>query len=127
MTKNDEIKKLIEKAERYLSIARDDIKNSNYDTSVSRAYYSMFYYTEAVLLTKELRFSKHSAVIVAFGQHFCKTGEVKLELHNILRNGFEKRNIGDYLYMKEITKEEAEKMLKDAEYFVSEIKKKAGK
>jgi len=35
-----------------------------------------------------------------------------------------KRNKSDYLYMEEITKEEAEKVLKDAEYFVSEIKKK---
>ena len=37
----------------------------------SRAYYAMFGAAEALLLSKELSFSKHSAVIAAFGQHFA--------------------------------------------------------
>ena len=34
----------------------------------------MFSYAEALLLTKGLSFSKHSAVIENFGKHFIKTG-----------------------------------------------------
>ena len=36
------------------------------------------------------------------------------------------RDTADYDYMKEITKKLAEQVLKDAEYFVSEVKKKLG-
>jgi len=124
MTKKDEINELIAKADRRLKSARDEFNKKNYDFAVSHAYYAMFYVAEALLLTKDLRFSKHSAVHSAFGQHFAKTGEVDTSLHKILLNAFEKRSNGDYEYMIDITKEEAEKVLKDAEYFINEIKKK---
>jgi len=124
MTRNDEIKKLLEKANKNLEAARKDIQDGFFDSAVSRAYYAMFYCAEALLLTKELRFSKHSAVHSAFGEYFAKTAEVNPELHKILLKAFETRSNGDYEYMEEITKEEAKKMLKDADFFVSEIKKK---
>ena len=44
--------------------------------SASRSYYAMFYIAEALLLGLDLSFSKHSAVIAAFGLHFSKTGLV---------------------------------------------------
>jgi uncharacterized protein (UPF0332 family) len=76
------------------------------------------------LLTKDLRFSKHSAVYSAFGEYFVKTSEVEPNLHKILLKAFELRSSGDHDYMEEIAKEEAEDILKDAEYFVNEIRKK---
>ena len=127
MTKQDEINKLIGKAERYLTIAENDIKNKNYDAGVSRAYYAMFYCAEALLLTKDLRFSKHSAVHSAFGKYFARAGIIDVNLHRMLLDAFEMRSNGDYEYMKEINTEEAEQMLKDAEFFVSEIKKRLEK
>jgi len=126
MNVQDEIKRLIEKAEHNLSVAKDEFSREVYDVCVSRAYYAMFYCAEALLLTKNLRFSKHSAVHSAFGQYFAKSKEVDPELHRMLIKAFDVRCNGDYDYMTEITKEEAEKVLKDAEYFVSEIKKKLG-
>ena len=49
--------------------------NDNYvDFSASRAYYAMFYAVEALLLSRDLSFSKHSAVISAFGKDYIKTG-----------------------------------------------------
>ena len=124
MTKDNEINNLIEKARTNLVAAQKDVEDGFYDSAVSRAYYVMFYCAEALLLTKELRFSKHSAVHSALGQYFVKTNEIDPELHRILIKAFESRNSGDYEYMIKITREEAEKMLKDAEYFVNEIKKK---
>jgi hypothetical protein len=41
--------------------------------SVARSYYAMFYVAEALLLGRGLSFSRHSAVIAAFGLHFTKT------------------------------------------------------
>ena len=124
MTKHDEILKLIEKAEHNINVAKGELNGDAYDICVSRAYYAMFYCTEAILLTKDLRFSKHSAVQSAFGHYFVKTGEVSYDLHRILLDTDAARNRADYDHMVEATKEEAEKVLKDAEYFVIEIKKK---
>lgn len=41
----------------------------------------MLYIAEAFLLEKGLTFSKHSAVISAFGKHFAKTGELPKDFH----------------------------------------------
>lgn len=45
-----------------------------YDFAVSRAYYTMFYGAEALLLGRGLSFSKHSAVTAPFGKELVKTG-----------------------------------------------------
>jgi uncharacterized protein (UPF0332 family) len=124
MTEQDEIRRLIEKADRNLDVAKTEFHRGIYDVCVSRAYYAMFYVAQALLLTKNLRFSKHSAVHSAFGKYFAKTGEINPDLHKLLLDAFESRSNGDYEYMIEITKEEAEQCLNDAEYFVNEIKKK---
>lgn len=49
--------------------------------AASRAYYSMFYAAEALLEGEAMAFSKHSAVIAAFGQHFARTGKAPVEFH----------------------------------------------
>jgi uncharacterized protein (UPF0332 family) len=93
MTKKDEIKRLLEKAHKNLMAAKNDLLEGFYDSAISRAYYAMFYCVEALLLTKDLRFSRHSAVHSAFGQYFVKTNEVSIELHRILLKSFEKRRV----------------------------------
>ena len=51
------------------------------DFAVSRAYYAMFYVAEALLLGQGLSFSKHSAVLAAFGKRLTKPGIVSPEFH----------------------------------------------
>ena len=63
---------LIKRAMKYLKSARLLLENGDYESSVSRAYYAMFYSTEAILLTKDLSFSSHKGVISAFGEYFIK-------------------------------------------------------
>lgn len=87
---------LIKKAETSLKAAKLLADEGLYDFSVSRAYYTMFYVAEAFLLKKGLSFSKHSAVISAFGQHFVKTNKIPTEFHQYLIEGQDYRNIGDY-------------------------------
>ena len=65
---------LIKRAERYLKSAEILLKDEDYESSVSRTYYAMFYSAQAALLTKKLSFSSHKGVISAFGEHFVKTG-----------------------------------------------------
>lgn len=51
-----EIRSLIERAMRYLKSAKILLKEKDYESSVSRAYYAMFYSAQAALLTKKLSF-----------------------------------------------------------------------
>jgi uncharacterized protein (UPF0332 family) len=65
---------LLTKAHRTVQSARLLLSDGDYDGAVSRAYYAMFYVAEALLLSKHATFSKHSAVVSAFGKEFAKTG-----------------------------------------------------
>ncbi|MBI5125209.1 MAG: HEPN domain-containing protein [Planctomycetes bacterium] len=119
----EDVRKLIEKGDRSLNLAKEICERGDYDFAVSRAYYAMFYLTEAILLTKNLSFSKHGAVIAAFGQHFVKTGLLEAKLHEWLREASDKRAIGDYSYEITITQVEAKRIIDQAEEFIKAIKR----
>lgn len=113
-----EIQALLRKAERSFKASKILIGSGDYDFSISRIYYVMFYCAEALLLTKDLKFSKHSAVIAAFGRDFVKTGLLSQALHSYLIKGFRERQIGDYETMNLPSIEDAEEMAEDAEAFL---------
>ena len=75
-----EIESLIEKSRKYLNSAELLNKSGDFDSSVSRSYYAMFFTAEAVLLTKSLEFSSHRGVISAFGRNFVKEGIFPTEM-----------------------------------------------
>ncbi len=116
-----EIVSLIERAKKYLNSSRILLEEDDYESSVSRAYYAMFYTAEAVLLTKNLSFSSHKGVISAFGEHFVKTGIFPRDMGRELTRAFEKRQLGDYEYTFVITEDEAEEVLDKSKDFVEEI------
>jgi uncharacterized protein (UPF0332 family) len=89
-----------------------------YDLAVSRAYYVMFYVAEAFLLGEGLAFSKHSAVIAAFGERFAKTGRVPPEFHRYLLDGTDRRNVGDYGLGPELPKSVADEQIARAARFL---------
>jgi uncharacterized protein (UPF0332 family) len=115
-----EILSLIDKAKSSQEAANKlfDLGYSSF--AVSRSYYAMLYATQALLLTKNLTFSKHSGVISAFGQHFVKAGLLPKELHAYLREAFDKRTKGDYA-LEEISKSEAKVIIDRAEEFIKQI------
>lgn len=94
--------------------------------AASRAYYSMFYVTEALLLSKGQSFSKHSAVHAAFGEQFAKTGLVPVEFHRYLIRAIEVRHAGDYGGVMSVTPEEAEEQLARAEQFLQPAERLIG-
>jgi len=118
----NEIKGIIQKAERSLKVALGLFAENDFDFAVSRAYYSMFYMAEAVLLTKGLSFSKHSGVISGFNQHFIKTGIFEYKYYEMLRFAFEQRNIGDYRFLQQVSKETAQRVVNEARQFLEETK-----
>jgi len=56
MREQDELKA---KAERFLKTAQKALEIGDFDSCVSRCYYSMFFVAEAALLTKGLTASSH--------------------------------------------------------------------
>jgi len=116
-----EIESLIKRAKRYLKSAKTLLKEGDYESSVSRTYYAMFYSAQAMLLTQNLSFSSHQRVISAFGEHFVKTGIFPREMGRELNRAFEKRQIGDYEYTFVISKNEAQEILVNGKRFIEKI------
>jgi uncharacterized protein (UPF0332 family) len=78
----------------------------------------MFYTAQAFLLGRGLRFSKHSAVIAAFGQEFAKDNEALREFHHGLIEAHDARNVGDYQIEALLSEEDVQAHLKRAERFL---------
>jgi len=79
-----EQQRLLDKANRSLQAARE-LNNTGFpEFATSRAYYSMFYIATAFLEAEGVSYSRHSAVIAAFGERFARTNRVPVELHRYL-------------------------------------------
>jgi uncharacterized protein (UPF0332 family) len=59
----EKLEALLQRTYDSLGSAKLLLDNGYYDSSISRSYYAMFYATEAILLTKNLKFSSHKSVI----------------------------------------------------------------
>jgi uncharacterized protein (UPF0332 family) len=107
--------------------AADVLLSSGYPGyAASRAYYSMFYVAEAFLEGKELAFSKHSAVIAAFGREFARTGVVPKELHRFLIEAQELRHEGDYGSRHGVSIEQSNTVLDHARKFLDTAERLIG-
>lgn len=118
-----EIERLMEMARSSLTLAHnifDMEQDEYYGFAASRAYYAMFYATEAALLSKGLSYSRHTGVISGFNQHFIRTGIFPAEFHKSLQTAFELRQIGDY-DTQPFPREKAEAVLRDAQVFLEII------
>jgi len=117
---------LLQKGQASLQAAQLLADRGYFDFAVSRAYYAMFYAAQAILLGEGLAFSKHSAVIGAFGQRFAKTGRVPPEFHRYLIEGQDSRNVGDYDIMPGLDKQEAAEQIERAGKFLELAERVAG-
>jgi len=121
MNKNQE--QLLFKAEQSLEASKYLYRGGYYDFAVARAYYTMFYLASLLLEGDNLSFSKHSAVISAFGREFAKNDRVPKEFHRYLKEAQDLRNLGDYGDFNAISAEEAEIQIAHSEEFLNFLKK----
>jgi len=112
---------LVEKADESLKAARLLQRYGQSSFAAARAYYTMFYLAEALLLGEGLAFSKHTAVQAAFGERFAKTGRVPVEFHRYLIRGLEVRHLADYA-TSPVSKEEADEQITRAERFLAVVR-----
>lgn len=121
------VRELLEKSGKSISAAEVLLRDGYPDFAASRAYYAMFYAVEALLLGRELSFSKHSAVIAAFGKHFVKTGEFAAHFHRSLLEAFDVRNAGDYGAVNAVSVEKAGQVIAGARALLEEIRRVLGR
>ncbi|MBI4125705.1 MAG: HEPN domain-containing protein [Deltaproteobacteria bacterium] len=113
-----DIHKMREKAQRSLKVAKELHQSGDYDFSVSRSYYAMFYVAEALLKMKGESCSKHAATLAAFYKHYVRSGLLSRKYHQMLNDAYELRNDADYLIPDAISKKDSEKTLSDCEEFL---------
>ena len=118
----EEIQKLIQKAEHALQAAEQLIKSGYSSDAASKSYYAMFYAARALLLSQNVDVTKHSAVESAFGLHFAKAGKLDPQYHRMLIEARRVREIADYEIDEEVEQTAASTRLKDAKDFITAIR-----
>jgi len=121
MNEDKDISELIEKAKESLDAAKSLFESGFYDFSVGRSYYALFYTAEAVLLTKNLSFSKHSAVIAAFGKEFVKPAILPKKLREYMVSAFDIRQLGDYGAPGSVSEARAQSLIGETKEFIETI------
>ncbi len=116
----EEIAALMRRAERSLRSARNLLDDGDHDFAISRAYYGMFYAATAALLSQDIKRSKHSGVIAAFGQYLVKPGRFTPEHQRMFQAAFQNRSEGDYAGIFP-SREEVELRLREAGEFVRAV------
>ena len=122
MPEEAEIELLIGKAKRRLDAAHHLLGEGFYEDAVSRAYYSMYFAAKALLLKRDITVKTHKGLLSKFGLEFVDEGVVEKYYGRALRIAEELREEADYSISREISKEEAEAIVKDAEKFLVRIK-----
>ena len=119
----DATQKLLAKAARALEVTKRLKADKDAEFVVGRAYYAMFYVTEALLNEKGQRFRKHRGVHGAFAEHFIKTGLLDRKYHRWLLEAFSKRITGDYGIESDLTAKDATLLVEQAHEFLTVAKK----
>ena len=104
-------------------MATNLVRDDHYDFAASRAYYSMFYIAGALLASIGQSYSRHSAVIAAFGREYSKTKKLSPKFHKQLIAAHNFRNIGDYGIEAHITEEQARATCEWAKEFIAATEK----
>jgi uncharacterized protein (UPF0332 family) len=117
-----EIQVLLNRADESHEAAQVLLKGSFWNFSAAQSYYTMFYLMEALLHSKGLEFSSHSAVIAAFGREFSKTKILDPKFHNHIIVTQRRRETGHYGVENVITQEEAIESFEWADEFIQVVK-----
>ena len=121
-----ELQKLLDYADESHKAAKVLIDSGFIGFSAAQSYYTMFYLTQALLLSKALKFSSHSAVIAAYGKEFSKTKLLDPKFHRHLIVAEERREDGHYGASENVSNEDALESFVWAEEFMQAVKEYLG-
>jgi uncharacterized protein (UPF0332 family)/predicted nucleotidyltransferase len=92
-------------------------EQKSYASSVSRAYYAMFYIGQALLLTERVITKSHSGLANQLGEHLVKPNKLPTAASKLLKQVFIQRQISDYEIITDVSRETAETVLDQASEF----------
>ena len=117
------IQRLLDLADESHQAAKVMIDGGFVRFSAAQSYYTMFYLSEALLLSRGLTFSSHSAVIAAYGKEFAKSSLLNPKFHHYIIVTQKRREIGHYGEgNEEVTSEQALESYQWAEEFMQAVK-----
>jgi len=117
---------MLVRAHESLAAARGALREGLPNNAVGDAYYAMFHAACAAMASRGLSYSKHSAVIGAFGREFAKTGALPVEMHRHLMDAFDERLKATYDYGVVFSEDKARETISRAEAFVATIEEFLG-
>jgi uncharacterized protein (UPF0332 family) len=117
-----EIRLYIDHAHEMLEVAALTLAEGYQGSTINRAYYAIFYATNALLATQGFSRSKHSGAISAFREHFVRPGLIEAEYSRIYGRIMDNRRVSDYEIELAVDVRAAEMDLSDAQRFVERVK-----
>ena len=114
------IEAYLQKADQKLAVARRLLAASDYDDSISRAYYAAFHAVKALLVTVGQSPTTHYGAVTLFNLHFVRTARLAQEVGRFLTNLRDDRESADYELFGNADRSLAEKAVQEAERLVVE-------
>ncbi|MCX6237350.1 MAG: HEPN domain-containing protein [Bacteroidia bacterium] len=118
---DDLIKYRITRSLETLSEAEIMMRNSYWNASVNRIYYSCYYAVSAILLKKSIETNSHKGIRQMFGLHFVQTGLVTKEDGRFFSDLYDRRQTGDYEDFVLYEEETVVKLFSQAKEFVERM------
>ena len=118
----DEVNFCLEEAEKRIEASKILLNEGFFKDAVSRAYYSMYYASKALLSMKGIQTKTHRGLRSKIGELAIK-GVIEREYGKDLIKAEDKREIADYGMYKEFSTEEVRELIEDAERFLERIKR----
>ena len=112
----------LELAEEELAASRLLLQSKHYRACISRAYYSMYYATQALLITRDIGSRTHKGVLQQFSQSFVQSGDLPVSMAQNLKRNYGLRQLGDYEADVALTEELATQALEASIEFVEQVR-----
>lgn len=89
---------------------------------INRAYYAMFYAVLALLVYELYSSSKHSGILSFFNRRFIKEKVFDENTGRSINKAFDLRQRGDYRENSDLSYEQVEPFIREAETFIKTVK-----
>ena len=119
----DESEAFVLKAKSKLTSSKALYKIGQYGDSVGRSYYAMFLSAKALLVKDDYNVNSHKSLISIFGNKYVKNGNFDSNIAKYLSGTQSLRDNADYDAIDTISKEIAEKRIRQAEKFIAEVER----
>lgn len=119
----ESVKSTLNLSEEFLDDSRANLEQDRFRTSVDRAYYSIHYAAQALLVSRGIKAPRtHRGLVNVFGREVVNRGVLGKEFSSMLSQSLRDRMDSTYSPEAEIMRADAEGVLEDARRFVAEVR-----